>query len=867
MLNLSPSSNEELKKSLNLPQIRKIKDLFILIISENNENLKLKTKLFSIQGFFPDILFLKLDYFSKKNISTQDILHYLKQHNYKFNDEIIRRFIKQYDKHGNYNLIYDDFLKIISPFDNNNNNKNVNINNDSKIIDEIFCEILINELKLIGFIGEMALQIRSDNIFDNKNIFMEITKNENYLDKVILTNFLEGNFNEKEINQLIYYLDSNNDGIISYDDFHDLLLPIKSDFEIDEDNNEYNLNNNINTNKNNFIINNNIMSYEYCDNKSNEYYNYLLNNKNIYSMNIDINADSNENIINNLNINNDNNCNEKNNDDILEMKEIQEKNEQEINLNNPMIENICNKEKQKLYNKYLYNYEDVKDEQNGNNYDYKNNSTLDFYPKILNEEKAELPDIKENTFTKINFFNNNQDINLNNNNIYCPDNNNIEFNNGNNIKNIVSNKKDDLKINDENNDNIYNDYSQNKNIQQDSISQKKINENPENNIIKNNILLQKFPMTFGLNQESNIHEQNYNNDINYNDINNNINGNNSNNIIFNMRKNDNNYKDVIKYYINKHLYNNSYDNFIDNQINNNKYKTFNDKSNINMELLNNNHISDLIPSKTYSYSYPIKGKENINIINNLDIKSNINHQHNKKSKNKNKKCPNIPEAINIFFEYINIIIMNENRIEHIKENLTKRDDLTLKEIFNLFDKDQTNFISLNNFQLICKKIFNLYPTLDQVKLVFKRYKMDVKGNSKENITLNFEEFIKMMSPKKTEYINIVDNKNKIDKTNVKLSVKSKNILNELIKCLIQKETDYYKIKNKLNESCLELLWKEITKHSKNKDKISKKQMNKFLEKYGYFFEPKQIENILFIFDKEHTGKIKEKDFIQEMCSD
>ena len=55
---------------------------------------------------FPDLLFLKLDYFSKKNICAKDILHYLEEHNYKFNNEIIRRFIKQYDKHGNLDLIY-----------------------------------------------------------------------------------------------------------------------------------------------------------------------------------------------------------------------------------------------------------------------------------------------------------------------------------------------------------------------------------------------------------------------------------------------------------------------------------------------------------------------------------------------------------------------------------------------------------------------------------------------------------------------------------------------------------------------------------------------------------------------------------------
>ena len=110
-------SNEEIINinSLNQNNLNLIKELFILIISELNESSQLKNKLFSIQNFFPDILFLKLDYFSKKNINTKDILHYLEQHNYKFNEEMIRRFIKQYDKKGNSTLIYEDFLRIISP--------------------------------------------------------------------------------------------------------------------------------------------------------------------------------------------------------------------------------------------------------------------------------------------------------------------------------------------------------------------------------------------------------------------------------------------------------------------------------------------------------------------------------------------------------------------------------------------------------------------------------------------------------------------------------------------------------------------------------------------------------------------------------
>ena len=112
MLNQSSSSIQKLEMIFNLDSLNLIKQLFIMIISELNESSELKNKLFSLKGFYPDILFLKLDYFSKKNLCTKDFLYYLEQHNYKFNDEIIRRFIKQYDKHGNFNLIYNDFFKI-----------------------------------------------------------------------------------------------------------------------------------------------------------------------------------------------------------------------------------------------------------------------------------------------------------------------------------------------------------------------------------------------------------------------------------------------------------------------------------------------------------------------------------------------------------------------------------------------------------------------------------------------------------------------------------------------------------------------------------------------------------------------------------
>ena len=270
--NLPPNQSECLKR---------IKNLFSLIISKQNENSILKNQLFSFQGFFPEFFFLKLDYFSKKNITTLDILHYLELHKFKFNDEIIRRFIKQYDRHGNFNLIYEDFVNIIIPWDKNydiNIIKNFDENRDLELsnfdeLDQIFCQILINELKLIGLIGDEIMNIRKMNEFDSYTVFEEISNKGKFFNGEMLFDFLEGKFNTMEINRLVYFIDRNNDGLISFDDFHDLLMPIKSDFEVIENSKEFFFNNN--ENQMNIPLINNIYLHqkEYNGNYNFENYN------------------------------------------------------------------------------------------------------------------------------------------------------------------------------------------------------------------------------------------------------------------------------------------------------------------------------------------------------------------------------------------------------------------------------------------------------------------------------------------------------------------------------------------------------------------------------------------------------------------
>ena len=762
--------NEEIINILNQDNIKLIKDLFILIISELNESLEIKNKLFSIKNFFPDILFLKLDYFSKKHINTKDILHYLEQHNYKFNDEIIRRFIKQYDKNGNCNLVYEDFVKMISPVDNNiNTNKDKNLEGNA---DDIFCNILIKELKLIGFIGEMIIQIKKKNEFDSYKIFMEISKNSQYLDKKEMTNFLEGKFTEIEINQLIYYLDSNNDGLITYDDFHDLLIPIKSDYEFGE---------NINSNSNNmeaFDKNMNSPNDNMIYNQENRPYNNFLFNPKEYLLNKDKNFNEFKDLDSNKEIINKNFINNNNDNENLDINKNTEDNNTNYNISEGVIENNTKKNfNELLCNKY-FDQDNFFDKNNEIYNDFKYKTANEFIPKILKEEKLDVPNIQDNTIYKNFIDNHNQQIQLNNDHFYQ--------------KNINISKAPEL------------------------IHEK------EN--YKNNITLQRFPITFGY--ENNILNNELNNNIIPKYNNNNENNSNNQMKLTNEKNNIINYKEQIRYYIEQNKNNNI-----------NPYQT-------NGEL---NLYKNINSSKELS-----KEKRNINIENG---------NHNKSSNHKNR---NSIEDINYFLEYIKLITLNENKAEHIKENLALREDLSLKEIFFLFDKEQLNYISIDNFQLICKTIFKLYPTSDQIKLLFKRYKKELTINKKDIFSLNMQEFIQMMLPKKSEYINIINKQNKTDKTNVKLSMKSKKILTQLIKVLIQKETSYYKIKSKLSKNGLEIIWKEISKYSKNKGKIDKNEMNKFLEEYGYFLGKNQIDNIFLIFDKDQKGNINDNDYLEEM---
>ena len=497
-------------------------------------------------------------------------------------------------------------------------------------------------------------------------------------------------------------------------------------------------------------------------------------------------------------------------------------------------------EQNETYENPTTNEENIKNDNNNQNInkeeeDINNNNNIDNISKEINQEQ----EIKNNDINK------------------------DETSDIKNEQNVFTIKDENDSIIKEKNINEKNDNKINNSIDDLNIKEKNIENNSNNDIIitdRNNnkenindgVSLQKFPNTFGKNQDNDTSSKKDNKNENVQNINENIDYINQKNSDIKLIKKiiPNNQNHKTKKNIHKK-------NIINNNINNIQNKSFHIKSKLNLES-NINQYNDIIPSNTYNF--PLIEDRNIN----LNIKSN-NKIYNDYS--------NIIDDMSIFFEYINSIIYYENRFEHIKESLALREDLSMKEIFYLFDKHKVKHITIDNFQLICKKVFKIFPTKDQIKLVFKRYKKDLNintnnannKNNKQDYSLSQDEFMLMLNPKKSEYMSIIANKNKMDKSNSKLSKKSKNILIELIKCLILKESNYYKIRCQLEQNSLEYIWKEIYKYSTFGESINKTQFNQFLEEYGYFFGQKQLDIIFSIFDKDKKDLIKDIDFFEEMC--
>ena len=79
--------------------------------------------------------------------------------------------------------------------------------------------------------------------------------------------------------------------------------------------------------------------------------------------------------------------------------------------------------------------------------------------------------------------------------------------------------------------------------------------------------------------------------------------------------------------------------------------------------------------------------------------------------------------------FFNDLIILDSAVEKQREVLSLRSDVTLKDAFLAFDLSETNSVSLVELKEVLKDL-NIYSTIDELKLVFKRFDKNLDGKLK-----------------------------------------------------------------------------------------------------------------------------------------
>ena len=886
----------------------KLKSLFMTIIEKEHQNNNMKLCLFNSQDFNPNTVFSSIDTQKKNFIDLNDFKEFLQKKSINFNELTLRKFIHLYNKHKNFQLIYDDFYLMLKPIDVNTELRG------GGTVDELLKSIFEGSFEVIENINEMIIDIRKTDYFTSFEAFLGITKGSKYINEEFLTNFLPNDYNKNEIKHLLYLMDLNNDGLVSYEEFIDFLTPLGKYSKYTEGSSNNNLRNyefssSINSIENDYTTRNYSPRYS-----RGSYYNEInsLSGRNNYINNLGSNYYTTTN--RNYNFYNNNTYQQNRASYRKYIEEVSqkynnykfEKNDNSYNYLKSDYNKLSSPYKHQNFNSF--NNEETRNEiRSTNNYYNTNYSPLN--KKYDNQYTIPSPKSITNSFNNPNYSN----INTNYNNfIYksvspsqkenekkyeksngvkfeikgkektLSNKKTIEFQKEHNNIELICNKKKqfdgNFKIEENVNINILNDTPRNLNnniiSNNDNIknnTNKNINNNSNkktscNNIINNNDSIDN------INNKSNKNiNDNINNKIK-DDVNDNINVtnkkkiNNSKDDVYNTGSNTknkqkiNNIKQTVDYeeYINDFTCGNNNTNSVNTNSNKKIFTT----------IKNTNNDSSLSTDRNKQNNYT---KNHIKFYVNTEENSKTNYNDEVDNEHINKLSEKIfnNDSIQCFLKYIQEVIELEKKTLDMKEKLCLRDDITLKDLFCVFDFQQKNHILARDFKSVCKSNLKLYPTTDQVNLVFNRYDRNKDGN------LNTKEFFYMIRPIKNEYASILLDKKKNGNKNLsykQLSEKSQKLIINVIRTIIEDEGKYYKFKyNELSDKLFDVkeLWEAMGKYvevSKENGGVNKEGLNKFLMDCGLCLSSYDLDIIINKIDFDGDKTINYDDLEHEFIN-
>ena len=744
-------------------------DYFELIKTMEDRIDLIRASLCSEKNFNPKKLFEYIDKKDKNKITLNDLISILQENNIDYKEENLRKFIHNFDKDNDFCLNYNEYIGIIFPRKDKLLQKNfiTSIQYKNKIeisqnIIKIFCNILIEEMKLIDGCNKIVKEIQDYSGFTPYEAFLDITNGEEiYINEKNLSNFLKRNnieINKEDSHQLLFRLDRDNDGRISYEEFQNMLFLLK-DYKDKDKNNSY-INTFINERNNDDIVFNiydkSLKTINNRNNISNTYIQYydedispIRNENNIIKEEKDINTD----LKKNNNIIYEKTPRQNEFYDSLETSKNQDNSEYDYNKNKKSNSNINNNKVFKKDKSKNFIYEKEKN-----------------YSKILEEKIKkvfQIPQKEKNFFTPMNKKEENKKIIENEESPkfsctkeplyydYSTD--------SKNNKNIIKNKNKINRYNsakiihtpnlcNQETDYITNNINQisnnlnNTNIKKEEISnQTKLEKQKKNN---------KIPFSTRKNENNNITLFNVNNTF----IENSKNDDTFNKSNIN-KKNNSSFRKVVN-----NLFKNNFNDYKDN--NNSQYinsnKTNNNKE---IEIKKNTNKKPKIKKEINLQNLILHSPFPIENSNKKDAISNI-----KKSKNNlilqmfNK---NINKNENISSNY-------EDSFKNLNNNIfPNKHELTEVNSFKQENNNNENY-DFNDYEHNISTSLINNPSITNQESCYSNFNM-INNNDYYYSNTNIEENNKMVHNDLTDSDNIIDNTNfKINKTDIKTNKNDDN---------------------------------------------------------------------------------------------
>ena len=226
-------------KSFNSPNSKEwlgsLLSYFINIKSIDDNIESLRIALCSQNDFTASQLFQYLDIRHKDFLLLNDFVKFLNEMQIPFEEKYLRKLIHNFDKDNDFSLNFQEFLGLIAPKKSNDLNKKVfsNINNSgvaTRNTKNIFGKLLCEELELVKNCIKTAKYCRGTLGFTCYESFVEIVGNDKYITENHLYNFLQKNninISNNDMHQLMFRLDTDDDGRISFEEYKEIFFPTK----------------------------------------------------------------------------------------------------------------------------------------------------------------------------------------------------------------------------------------------------------------------------------------------------------------------------------------------------------------------------------------------------------------------------------------------------------------------------------------------------------------------------------------------------------------------------------------------------------------------------------------------------------------